>query len=115
MIYLLLILNILLLVCGQTLWKIGLKNKTLAFTFDSIINLIFNPYILCGVLLYGVATLIWLYILSNSDLSLVYPLQSLCYVLALFVSIFILNESVPTNRWIGVGFIILGSFFIGIK
>ncbi|SQC06561.1 small multidrug resistance transmembrane protein [Clostridium perfringens] len=45
MIYPLLILNILLLVCGQTLWKIGLKNKTLAFTFDSIINLIFNPYI----------------------------------------------------------------------
>ncbi|MEW8955505.1 EamA family transporter [Clostridium sp.] len=115
MLYTLLFINILLLVTGQTLWKIGLEGNTMELSFKGIINLIFNPYIFSGIVLYGIATIIWFYILSKGDLSLVYPLQSLCYVLAIFVAMFIFKESIPVTRWIGVIFIVIGAFFVAIK
>lgn len=115
MLYILLFVNIVLLVTGQTLWKIGIKGNTMELSFKGIINLIFDPYIFSGILLYGIATIIWFYILSKGDLSLVYPLQSLCYVLAIFVAMFIFKEVIPITRWIGILFIVIGAFFVAIK
>lgn len=113
--YGLLLTNILLLVIGQTLWKIGLQNFNMQFTLLSIIKLFTNVYILLGLVLYGVATLIWFYILQRADLSLVYPLQSLCYVIAAFVAMCVFKEKIPSTRWLGIMFIIMGAYFVSKK
>jgi drug/metabolite transporter (DMT)-like permease len=115
MIYILLLINILLLVSGQTLWKMGLTGIELKFSLQDIVKLFFNPYIFVGLIIYGAATVIWLYILSRAELSLVYPLQSLCYVTAAVAAVLIFKENIPLTRWGGLGLIVLGAYFVSIK
>lgn len=115
MIYFLLLINILLLVLGQTLWKIGLSGIEFKLDPVSLVKMFLNPYIGGGLIIYGVATVVWLYILSKSDLSLVYPLQSLSYVFAAIIAVLIFKESIPLTRWAGIGLIMVGAYFVAIK
>ena len=108
MTYIFLAINIIFLATGQILWKLGMS-KIEGF---NIISIILNPYIIFGVVLYGLATLLWLYILSKEELSLVYPLQSITYVLGTLLAIFIFHENVSLVRCIGIATIILGATLV---
>ncbi len=79
---LLILTNTLMLVVGQFLWKWGVDNKQQEFSsLLGIVKVVFSPPILGGLVLYGFATILWLYILSRVSLSLAYPLQSLAYII----------------------------------
>lgn len=114
MIYLMLLINILLLVTGQILWKKELGAID-GFSMQNIKILLASPYIWGGLFLYVIATLIWFYILSKGKLSIVYPLQSFAYVFGVLAAWLIFQEAIPVTRWIGVGFLMLGAFFIAVK
>lgn len=109
--YLLIVLNICLLVIGQTLWKIGVKDVTFN-SIAGVLTLLLSPWIISGVLLYGLATVLWIYLLSKYPLSFLYPLQSLAYVIALLIAIFLFKEYVSMYKWFGVIFILIGVYFI---
>lgn len=108
MIYIFLAINIVFLATGQMLWKLGMS-KMEGF---NIVNIILNPYIICGVVLYGLATLLWLYVLSKEELSLVYPLQSITYVLGTILAIYMFHENVSLVRWMGIAIIVLGASLV---
>jgi drug/metabolite transporter (DMT)-like permease len=110
-VYLLLLVNIAFLLTGQILWKYGV-GQIGNVTFYSIITSLFSPLIFGGLVLYGLATLIWLFIISKGQFSIVYPLQSIAYVLGVFVAWLIFKESIPITRWIGVLFVFIGIIFI---
>jgi drug/metabolite transporter (DMT)-like permease len=113
-IYVVLLFNILLLVTGQTVWKIGL-DRSGGLRLDNLLSVLFSPLILLGILIYGIATLLWLYVLSRLPISLAYPLQSIAYVLALLIAFFFFKESVPLNRWIGAAIILGGITVLSLK
>lgn len=112
MIYVLLFINIIMLVCGQVLWKVGIGKSDFTFSAKGIINMITNPYILGGGIIYVFATVIWIYILSKEELSRVYPLQSLCYVVGTLAGVLIFKEYFTFNKGLGLVFIIIGAFVI---
>ncbi|OXS54095.1 hypothetical protein B1A99_28100 [Cohnella sp. CIP 111063] len=112
--YALLLLNIALLVVGQIMWKIGLDRLGGLHPHNAL-QVAASPWILSGVLLYGLATLLWLAVLSRLPLSAAYPLQSLAYVFALLLAWLLLGEAIPPNRWIGAGIIVAGAFVIGLR
>ncbi|MDM5231761.1 hypothetical protein [Lysinibacillus pakistanensis] len=105
------IINILLLVIGQTMWKIG-AGKIEISGFKTIINVILSPWIIGGGVLYVIATAIWLYLLSKLPLSLIYPLQSVAYIIALFVALLVFKEAIPITRWVGVAVILFGVYLV---
>lgn len=109
--YILILCNIVLLLLGQVLWKIGV-GKIQLNGFESVIYLVFSPFIIGGVILYILATVIWIYLLSKFPLSFLYPLQSLAYVFGLILAIIIFKEYVPVTRWVGVGIIMIGIYFV---
>lgn len=109
--YLLIVFNVVLLVGGQTLWKFGLEGRQVT-GIGSTIMAMFSPWVIAGLALYVVATVVWIYLLSKLPLSLLYPLQSLAYVAAVFVAIFVFHEHVSVYRWIGVAIILVGVGFI---
>ncbi|WP_046174517.1 EamA family transporter [Domibacillus indicus] len=111
---LLVLLNTLILVSGQFLWKYGMEKQTEAFSsVFSIIRLFFTPYIFTGLVMYGLATVLWLFILTKVPLSTAYPLQSLAYIIAVFGSFFIFGEAVTFWKIAGVLFIMIGVSLIG--
>ncbi|AFH59674.1 membrane protein [Paenibacillus mucilaginosus K02] len=107
----LILLNIILLVTGQAVWKIGVTKTPLGGT-RNLLELILSPWIIGGGVLYAVATGIWLYLLSRFPLSFLYPMQSLAYVLGIVISVLIFKEVVPLTRWVGVGVVMVGIYLI---
>lgn len=108
MTYIFLAINIVFLATGQILWKLGM-DKMDGF---NIVSIILNPDIISGVALYGLATLLWLYILSKEELSFAYPLQSITYVLGTILAIFVFHENVSLLRWLGIATIIIGATLV---
>ncbi|OIQ10765.1 EamA family transporter [Neomoorella thermoacetica] len=112
MVYLLVGLNILLLVSGQILWKLGVARDA---GFKAVLASFFSPLVLAGLVLYVLATVIWLYVLAREQFSLLYPLQSLAYALGVVVAWLVFKEAVPLTRWIGVLVIMAGVALVAMK
>lgn len=106
--------NIILLVAGQTVWKIGLT-KAGGLHSGNWTQVLISPYILTGIVMYGAATVLWLAVLSRLPLSVAYPLQSAAYVLGLLVAAWLFRETVPPHRWLGVAVIAAGIALVSWK
>ncbi|WP_309248955.1 EamA family transporter [Paenibacillus sp. MZ04-78.2] len=106
--YLMLFGNILLLVSGQILFKFGLQKIG---GFD-LAKVAFSPFIISGLALYAVATVLWFIVLTKMNLSVAYPLQSLAYVLGIIAAWFFFGEVITMTKWVGVAAILFGAYMI---
>ena len=109
-----------LLTTGQVLWKIGLQriggfNPKPGVIISSFVSLCLSPFVIAGVIVYVLATVIWLNILSNAPLSLVYPMMSISYVMGVIVAAALFREQVPCTRWLGTAVVCGGIYLISIK
>jgi len=105
------------LVTGQLLVKHGLTLKggfqlSLYSFWPEFTKLISSGYIWLGTFITLSSGLLWMDVLSKRQLSFVYPMISLTYVLSLCASALILREHVSLLRWLGVGIICLGVYVI---
>jgi len=67
-----------------------------------------NPFVMLGLSLYGISAVSWLVVLSRADLSYVYPMISISYILVVFLSRLILHEPLSLNKLMGSLIICLG-------
>jgi drug/metabolite transporter (DMT)-like permease len=113
--FLILAISILLAVAGQLLMK---KGMLLFGTFPvsqllyKIIPMFLNPYVFFGLACFGMSAIFWLVVLSRLELSLVYPMVSVAYILVALASWFFFKENVTLMRWMGIAVIVLGVFLI---
>ena len=109
--FLCIIANVVLIVLGQVLFKLGVGKEGMTFSVSGIFRLFTNGYIMFGLFTYVFSTLIWFYVLDNVNLSKAYPAQSLCYVLMAVVSAVFFKEKVGMKSIIGLVLIISGVIF----
>ncbi len=103
----------LLLSSGQLCLKQAVqKAEDFSWTWSQICEQLTNWWWPLVGLTMGSATILWMYILKHYPLSIAYPLTSLSYVFGMLLGIFILHETIPFSRWIGVFFIMIGSYFM---
>ncbi|MHB9146757.1 MAG: EamA family transporter [Symbiobacteriia bacterium] len=105
--YLALSANILLLVSGQLLWKAGLTRSAMGHD-SQLLQVAFSPFIWAGLVLYGLATVLWLFALSRLPLSVAYPIQALAYILGMVAAQRLFGETVPLSAWLGGMLILFG-------
>ncbi|MZP29495.1 EamA family transporter [Heliobacterium undosum] len=110
---LLIMINIALLLTGQTLWKIGLQ-KIGGFSLANLSAIALSPWIIAGLVLYVIATGVWFSILSRMDFSLAYPLQSLAFVFGVLLGWLVFQETIPWTRWFGVAVIVFGVYLVAL-
>ena len=67
-----------------------------------------TPTVWLGLFLFGLSAVVWLGVLSRASLSFAYPFASLTYVVIVVVDRFVLDQSVPVGRWVGVAAIVAG-------
>lgn len=77
-----------------------------------IVKALSNPLIIVGFLLYGLASFLWLLVLSRENLSFVYPFASLTFVFVMVLSALFLKEEIRLLHWIGSFIIITGLVII---
>jgi len=74
-----------------------------------LLELLRQPALVAGVLLTGIAGLLWLRILATQKLSTCYPLfVSLTYSLITIGSFYFLHEKISIQRLVGLVVIIIG-------
>lgn len=75
---------------------------------SSLKAVVTTPAVWGGLFLFGLSAIVWLAVLSRTSLSFAYPFASLSYVLILLADKFVLDETIPGLRWVGVFCIMVG-------
>ena len=98
---------------GQVMLKLGLaKSGPFSWTWGFFRSQLTNWWFLfCGIS-FGLATVLWLYLLKHYSFSIVYPLTCISYLFGMFAAILVFKESVSVLQWIGVLLIMTGCAFI---
>jgi drug/metabolite transporter (DMT)-like permease len=98
----------LMLACGQVLFKrVGLSLQGHS-GLEAILLMMREPLLYGAVVLYGTATLLWIWILSRVTLSQAYPWISIGMVIVPLLGWFVFGERVTPPFWLGVAFIVVG-------
>jgi len=71
-----------------------------------------EPHFIGGVICYGFSLIVWILGLSRVPVSIAYPMLSLGYVVNAIAAHYLLGEAVTAQRWLGIGFIIVGVYVV---
>lgn len=100
---------------GQVCMKKGLNEKPLdvrEIFSAKIFSTVFEPNVFLGLTLYVVSAVVYLTILSKAEISYVYPMIAIGYVITAFLAKMYFNESITALRWVGILLILGGVFLI---
>jgi drug/metabolite transporter (DMT)-like permease len=101
--------NIIMTVAGSTLLKLGSRSVNFEGSVGTIIlGFVTSPVIIAGFAVYAIAAVLWVYCLSQFELSYVTFVTSLQYILLLTVSIAVFHEQISVMKWAGCFFIMVG-------
>jgi multidrug transporter EmrE-like cation transporter len=67
-----------------------------------------------GIFLYGMQIVLWTLVLHRFEVSVAYPMDSLCFVVVSLLSRILLGEVVDRWRWLGVFCILSGTILIAL-
>ena len=98
---------------GQVLFKYAALRFTPAPRLtDNVVALILNPYLVVAVLLYGLLSVVWVWVLTFVPLSIAYPFVALTFVLTVAAGALMFGEPVSLKLLLGGLMIIAGLIVI---
>ena len=80
-----------------------------------VIRLILIPRVWISFFFSVISLCIWLFVLSQADLSFAFSADSMHYIFIAVVSRFILKEKVSFKRWLGIVLIVVGIMFVSLS
>ncbi len=78
-------------------------------------NVLSKPMIWAGLLSMAIGIVVWLMALAQADLSLVFSIGSIQYVMILFLAHFLLDEKIDKMKLAGTFLVVLGIILITIS
>ena len=115
--FLFLFTGVLLNAAAQLLLKGG-TNRIGVITLDAgnwtstLARMAQEGYFVAGVALYGISLIVWIIGLSRVPVSIAYPMLSLGYIVNAIAAHYLFGEAVTAQRWLGIGFIVLGVYLV---
>lgn len=104
-------------VSGHLLIKAGLNAAATSHVLGStpagrILHIVFQPEVLVGLMIYMFGTACWMAAVSQKEISFLYPLSSVNYVLVVVASALLFTETVSLRRGSGVLLIVIGMILL---
>jgi uncharacterized membrane protein len=103
-------------VSGHLMIKAGLNSaattQRVGTVAARIAHILLQPEVLIGLLIYLFGTACWMIAVSQKEISFLYPLSSVNYVLVVGASAFLLAESISLRRAEGIALIVLGMILL---
>ena len=102
---------------GQIMMKFGMgqvgeiTTVRQLFNFGTVFGMFTNPYVVAGILCYASVMVLWLSAMSTLNISHMYPLASLVYVITAIAALIFLKEDISLLRWAGI-FLVMGGCFL---
>jgi len=100
---------------GQLMLKNGMQiatNKAHASHGSLVIAAATTPWVLLGLVVFGVSAISWLAALSRVPLSVAYPFNALGYIVILTSSIVVLHEKANLWTWAGSLLVVSGLIIV---
>ena len=98
-----------LLAIGQVLFKsVADSVRPEQTSVAAVFGFIQNPLFLGAIVIYAVATVAWIFVLTQTPLNVAYPIMALAFVLVPVLSMIILGESISPKTIIGSLIIVSG-------
>ena len=108
-------------VTAQTLIRFGLKQvgeisgKILAQPARFLAEVVFQPYVLTGIVIQGLGLILWLIILSRTRMGIAVALVSaFIVILSGLSSMAILKEPLKVHEWLGLGLVAGGVILLSL-
>ena len=111
----LLIISIISSASGQFFLKLGATRLGRVNTdnvVSHILSIVTTAELLAGLVCYGMGAVAYILLLTRVKLSVAAPSSALIYVLSVLVGYFAFQETLPSYRVIGLGFIICGVILV---
>lgn len=86
---------------GLTVGRPSLSGEWLATVFT-------NKYVIGGFILYFIPAIIWVWLMTKYPVSFVQPIIALTYIVTPILAMVLLNEQIPSLRWLGILIVVLG-------
>ena len=100
---------------GQVMLKHGMQVATARVTHDGgslALRAATSPWVLLGLVVFGVSAIAWLTALSRVPLSVAYPFNALGYLVILTASIVVLHERANVMTWVGSFLVVSGLLIV---
>jgi drug/metabolite transporter (DMT)-like permease len=98
--------------CGHLLIKQGLSSAAHSAAVtglaDKISLYLFHSALPIGLAIYGIGTLLWIRAVASKNISFLYPLTALNYVIVSIGGKVFFNERISFGRWAGISIVVLG-------
>lgn len=96
---------------GHLLIKMGVTvaaQQPSAGLVGRLSHYLLQPAAMTGLLIYGLGTLLWIYAVSQKNISFLYPLTALTYVTVALGGKFMFGEAISGQRWVGIAVVVIG-------
>jgi len=103
-----------LVVAGQLLLKVGMLRvgsidaACLHSPLSLVGAILREPAVLLGFVIYAASAVLWLFVLSQFELSFAFPFLSLAYAGVSAAATFLLKEHFAGRQWLGLALVTLG-------
>ena len=98
---------------GQVLLKLAMAQlPSFSWSWAYFRQVLTDWWLLACGASFGIATVLWLYILRHFPFSQAYPLTALAYLFSMVAAIVVFGEQVPLVRWIGALLIVGGCMLV---
>jgi len=98
--------------CGHLLIKQGLSSaahfSAAATLADKVSLYLFHSALPIGLAVYGTGTLLWIRAVASKNISFLYPLTALNYVIVSIGGKVFFSERISLGRWTGIAIVVLG-------
>ena len=102
-------LSVLLIAGSQLLFKSTMERlRRLHGARINLISVVFAPRIIAALSINGIAALLWIWALRDLEISYIYPLLCLNYLLVPMGAKLFLGERIERRRWVAIAVICLG-------
>lgn len=96
------------LAVGQLLFKLSAQNLGSNAAPAGLLSLLGSVPFLSALVIYGLATLAWVYLLSQVPLSRAYPFMALSFVFTPILAHLVLHEALDVKFFAGTALLVLG-------
>ena len=101
----------LLIAVGQVLFKLT-SARVEGFNLAGMARIMSDPLLLIAFSVYGIGTLVWIFVLKSVPLAIAYSFMALTFCFVPLLAVLILGEAIDTRFAVGTALIIAGVLVI---
>jgi multidrug transporter EmrE-like cation transporter len=92
--------------------RLGVITLTSDNWVTTVTRIASEGHFIVGIGCYVISVFVWILGLSRVPVSVAYPMLSLGYVVNAIAAYYLFGEAVNAQRWLGMGFIIVGVYLV---